>query len=95
MSYHQLTSGERYMLAAFRKQGLNQSQMARALGRHRSTVCREFRRNCARFDGHYRPVKHRSAPTGADHARAATAASHLRTSPQSRSSCAGSGVLNK
>ena len=31
--------------------------MARALGRHRSTICREFRRNCARWDGHYRPSK--------------------------------------
>jgi transposase, IS30 family len=57
MKYRQLTSGERYMLAALRKQGLNQAQMARALGRHRSTVCREFRRNCSRSDGHYRPSK--------------------------------------
>jgi IS30 family transposase len=31
--------------------------MARSLGRHRSTVCREFRRNCSRLDGHYRPSK--------------------------------------
>jgi IS30 family transposase len=45
------------MLAAFRMQGLTQAQMARALGRHRSTVCREFRRNCSRSDGHYRPSK--------------------------------------
>jgi IS30 family transposase len=45
------------MLAALRKQGLNQSQMARALGRHRSTICREFRRNSSRSDGHYRPSK--------------------------------------
>ena len=57
MSYHQLTPDERYMLAALRMQGLTQAQMARALGRHRSTVCREFRRNCSRSDGHYRPSK--------------------------------------
>jgi IS30 family transposase len=31
--------------------------MARLLGRHRSTACREFRRNCSRSDGHYRPSK--------------------------------------
>jgi IS30 family transposase len=54
MSYHQLTSEERYMLAAFRRQGLNQSRIARELGRHRSTVCREVRRNSTRADGHYR-----------------------------------------
>src|SRR5215213_7834100 len=55
MTYHQLTSGERYMLAALRRQGCNQSQIARELGRHRSTVCREVRRNSTRADGHYRP----------------------------------------
>lgn len=54
MTYHQLTSGERYMLAALRRQGCNQSQIARELGRHRSTVCREVRRNSTRADGHYR-----------------------------------------
>jgi IS30 family transposase len=42
------------MLAALRRQGLNQSQVARALGRHRSTVCREVRRNGTRADGRYR-----------------------------------------
>ena len=57
MTYRQLSPEERYMLAALRRQGLNQAQMARALGRHRSTVCREFRRNCSRADGHYRPSK--------------------------------------
>ena len=54
MTYHQLTSGERYMLAALRRQGCNQSEIARSLGRHRSTVCREVRRNSTRADGHYR-----------------------------------------
>jgi IS30 family transposase len=57
MKYRQLAPGERYMLAALRKQGLTQSQIARALGRHRSTVCREFQRNSSRADGHYRPSK--------------------------------------
>lgn len=54
MRYHQLTSEERYQLSALRKQGLNQAQIARALGRHRSTICREVQRN-ARDDGGYRP----------------------------------------
>jgi transposase, IS30 family len=54
VTYRQLTSEERYMLAALRRQGLNQSQIARSLGRHRSTVCRELRRNSTRADGRYR-----------------------------------------
>src|SRR5918993_3174432 len=54
MSYRQLTSEQRYMLAALRRQGYNQSQIARSLGRHRSTICREVRRNSTRADGHYR-----------------------------------------
>ncbi|HEX6182322.1 MAG TPA: IS30 family transposase [Pyrinomonadaceae bacterium] len=54
MTYRQLSPAERYMLAALRRQGLNQSEIARCLGRHRSTVCREVRRNSTRADGHYR-----------------------------------------
>jgi transposase, IS30 family len=54
MTYRQLSPGERYMLAALRRQGRNQSEIARSLGRHRSTVCREVRRNSTRADGHYR-----------------------------------------
>jgi IS30 family transposase len=52
--YHQLTSGERYELAALRRQGLSNAEIARALGRHRSTIGREFARN-TREDGGYRP----------------------------------------
>ena len=54
MTYRQLTPAERYMLAALRRQGLRQAEIARSLGRHRSTVCREVRRNSTRADGHYR-----------------------------------------
>ena len=54
MTYRQLSPEERYMLAALRTQGLNKSQIARALGRHRSTVGRELRRNSTRADGRYR-----------------------------------------
>jgi transposase, IS30 family len=38
MTYHQLTPGERYMLAALRRQGCNQAEIARSLGRHRYGV---------------------------------------------------------
>jgi IS30 family transposase len=54
MTYRQLSPEERYMLAALRRQGLNQSAIARSLGRHRSTVCRELGRNSTRADGRYR-----------------------------------------
>jgi IS30 family transposase len=54
MTYRQLSPEERYMLAALRKQGFNNSQIARAMGRHRSTVGRELRRNSTRADGRYR-----------------------------------------
>ena len=54
MTYHQLSPEERYMLAALRRQGLSQSEIARCLGRHRSTVCRELHRNSTRADGRYR-----------------------------------------
>ncbi len=54
-TYHQLTSGERYALSMLRKQGLNQAQIARVLGRHRSTISREVRRNVKK-DRAYRPA---------------------------------------
>ena len=57
MSYRQLTSEERYILSALRKQGLNQAEIARHLGRHRSTICRELERNSSRYDHHYRPSR--------------------------------------
>jgi IS30 family transposase len=44
--YRQLTSGERYALEALNKQGHSQAEIARTLGRHRSTISRELRRNC-------------------------------------------------
>jgi IS30 family transposase len=54
MSYHQITSGERYRLSALRMQGLSNPQIAAALGRHRSTIWREIRRNCSVTDGRYK-----------------------------------------
>jgi transposase, IS30 family len=55
MRYHQLTSEERYMISALRRQGVHQAAIARNLQRHPSTICRELKRNCARYDGAYRP----------------------------------------
>jgi len=55
MRYRQITPNERYTLGILRKQGFSKAAMAKALGRHRSTIGREFRRNVSRFDGAYRP----------------------------------------
>ena len=55
MAYHQITSEERYMISALRQQGFNQSQVAQALGRHRSSISRELRRNRSAWDRCYRP----------------------------------------
>ena len=44
--YRQLTSGERYALEVLNKQGCSQAEIARSLGRDRSTISREVRRNC-------------------------------------------------
>lgn len=55
MSYRQITSEERYMISRLRQQGFNQSEIAYIVGRHRSTISRELRRNSSAFDGCYRP----------------------------------------
>ena len=55
MSYHQITAAERYTLGVLRRQGLTPAAIARALGRHRSTISRELRRNRTAHDGAYRP----------------------------------------
>ena len=57
MSYHQITSEERYRLSALRRQGLGNAQIGRALGRHRSTIWREVRRNAHPTDGYYKVEK--------------------------------------
>ena len=54
MKYRQLNAEERSVLAALRTLGLSQAEIAREMGRHRSTIGRELRRNCAPYDGGYR-----------------------------------------
>ncbi len=54
MSYAQITYAERYTLALLRQRGWRPAAIARALGRHRSTIGREVRRNRAHSDGGYR-----------------------------------------
>ena len=55
VKYHQLSAEERYEIGAMRQQKLGVAEMARHLGRHRSTLYREVQRNQSVHDGHYRP----------------------------------------
>jgi transposase, IS30 family len=55
MLYRQITFEERYTVGLLRQQGLSPAAIARTLGRHRSTIGREVRRNRAHSDGTYRP----------------------------------------
>lgn len=55
MSYRQITFEERYTLGLLKRQGLTPAAIARLLGRHRSTIHRELRRNRTTHDGAYRP----------------------------------------
>lgn len=45
MKYQQLTQGDRYTIAALKRQGLTPTAIAKAIGRHRSTIYREYKRN--------------------------------------------------
>ncbi len=55
MTYRQITYEERYTLGLLRRQGLCPAEIAGVLGRHRSTILREIRRNRSHSDGSYRP----------------------------------------
>ena len=55
MMYHQITFAERYALGVLRRDGLSPAAIARVLGRHRSTISREVRRNGTPRDDCYRP----------------------------------------
>ena len=58
VTYAQITLEERYASFALRKLGYTGAAIAQELGRHRSTISREVRRNAWRQDGRtYRPVK--------------------------------------
>lgn len=55
MAYKQLSEEERYEIAAMRKHRFSVAKIAEALGRHRSTIYRELKRNRSTHDNCYRP----------------------------------------
>ena len=55
--YEQLNLEERCTLATLRVQGMGVVEIAKELGRHRSTIYREVERNRAPHDGYYRAVR--------------------------------------
>lgn len=55
--YHQLTHEERYSITTLLRHGSTQAEVARELGRSRSTISRELRRNVTHHDGRYRAEK--------------------------------------
>src|SRR5437762_7591059 len=54
MTYRHLCTEERHQIAAMRGQYVVISEIAESLGRHRSTVYRELKRNQSVHDGGYR-----------------------------------------
>jgi len=59
-SYTQLTSEQRYQIYALKKKEHSQSEIAEIVGVHKSTICRELRRNTGGRG--YRPIQaHRKA----------------------------------
>lgn len=64
MKYHQITEPERYTIAALRQEGLCAAAIARRLGRHRSTISREYARNGSRWDNGYRPSRAQEQANG-------------------------------
>lgn len=55
-TYKQITTEERYIIAHLRREGKSKAEIARHLGRHRSTIGREIRRNSSN-QGVYRSLK--------------------------------------
>jgi IS30 family transposase len=53
MSYQQITSEQRYIIAAYLRDGISPTSIAFRLGKHKSTIYREIKRNGSK-DGSYR-----------------------------------------
>jgi IS30 family transposase len=70
MTYTQLTQEQRYHIWAMQKAGFNQIEIAQAVGVHKSTICRELRRNTGQRG--YRPKQAHTLAMSRPHDRART-----------------------
>lgn len=50
-----LTSKQRYTISVMINQGFNQTMIAKTIGKDKSVVCRELKRNCDQRNDEYRP----------------------------------------
>ena len=67
MKYRQLSLEERYEIGAMRRQRIGMAEIAKHLGRHRSTLYREVKRNQSVHDGGYRPSHAVEKASGRQH----------------------------
>ncbi len=95
MRYYQITPSERYTLGLLRRQGFSNAEIARITERHRSTIGREFARNCCHYDGAYRPSKAQERPTAGDRVRAGTVTSAHPSGSWSRRCCVTTSAPNR
>ena len=54
MVYTQVSTEERYRISLYRTHRFSIQKIANLLGRHRSTIYRELKRNAKPYDGYYR-----------------------------------------
>ena len=54
MKYKQLTTEQRYAIFAYKQSDKSNSEIAELIGVHRSTVCRELKRNSDKRNGEYK-----------------------------------------
>ncbi len=95
MKYRQLDGEERSALAALRTVGLKPAEIARELGRHRSTVWRELKRNAAPYDGRYRAQSAQQRAHARRYRSRRNSQFGAETGSEWKSCCGKSGAPNK
>lgn len=88
MHDRRVTSKERYLISTLRKRGFTPAQIATIVGRNRSSITRETRRNATRADGGYRPSRRPNGPAAVDRALGGVRASPPRSGRSCMPGCA-------
>ena len=66
MKYQQLSPEQRYTIECLLKEGYNKTEIARAIGRHKSTISRELKRNVNKRGRHANVYNSERAQTKSD-----------------------------